>query len=428
MAELAPAIARQWAAPRPGEAVELAALRNDAMARFERQGLPTPRVEAWRYTRLANMAQIPFAAPANDGAPVTAPAPLLADALRILLVNGRLRPDLAPLPALPAGLAVRGITEALAADPALAGALGAEAEPMVSLNAALLSGGVLIELAPGTALDRPIELVSVGSAGPGAPVAFHPRHLLRLGEGSALTLLESHVGSGAYWSNPVLQAELARGARLTHLKLQEEAPEAFHIAHGAVRLAAEARYDALVLQGGAALARHALRIALDGAGAACSVSGLYLGRGRQHLDNTLEVIHAAPGASSRQLFKGVLADRARGVFQGRIVVERGAQKSDGQQLCRTLLLSDQAEIDIKPELEIYADDVKCSHGATAGDIDDDALFYLRARGIDRSTARRMLIEAFFGELLDEVEDEPLRLALGGRVRSWLAGLADEESR
>jgi Fe-S cluster assembly protein SufD len=428
MAELAPAIARQWAAPRAGEPAVLAGLRRDAMARFERQGLPTPRVEAWRYTNLANLAQIPFAAPANDAAPVAAPAPLVADALRLVLVNGRLRPDLAPLPALPAGLVVRSLPEALAADPALAAALGGDGEAMLSLNAALLSGGVVIELAAGTVLDRPVELASLGSAGPDAPVAFHPRHLLRLGEGAALTLVESHAGTGAYWSHPVLQAELARGARLTHLKLQEEGPDAFHLAHGAVRLDAAARYDALVLQGGAALARHALRVELAGEGAQCSIAGLYLGRGRQHLDNTLEVIHAAPGGASRQLFKGVLADRARGVFQGRIVVERDAQKSDGQQLCRTLLLSDRAEIDVKPELEINADDVKCSHGAAAGDIDEDALFYLRARGIDRAAARRMLIEAFFGELLEEVEDEKLRLALGGRVQSWLAGLADEESR
>jgi Fe-S cluster assembly protein SufD len=428
MAELAPAIARQWAAPRTGEAAPLAALRRDAMARFERQGLPTPRTEAWHYTSLANLAQIAFAAPANDAGPVALPEPLLAGAFRLVLVNGRLRPDLAPLPALPPGVSVRSLAEALAADPALARSLAFEDEPMLSLNAALMSDGLLIEVAPGTAVGRPLELVSWGSAEPDAPVAFHPRHLLRLGEGAALTLLESHAGRGAYWSHPVLQACLERGARLTHVKLQEEAAEAFHLGHGGVRLAAAARYDALVLQGGAALARNGLRIELAGEAAQCSVAGLYLGHGRQHLDNTLEVIHAAPGATSRQLFKGVLADRARGVFQGRIVVERDAQKSDGHQLSRTLLLSDRAEIDTKPELEIYADDVKCSHGAAAGDIDEDALFYLRARGIDRATARRMLIEGFFGELLDEVEDEPLRLALRGRVDRWLAGLADEESR
>jgi Fe-S cluster assembly protein SufD len=226
----------------------------------------------------------------------------------------------------------------------------------------------------------------------------------------------------------VLQASLDRGARLTHVKLQDESAEAFHIAHGTVRLAAGARYEALILQGGAALARNAVRVELAGESASCALAGLYLGRDRQHLDNTLEVLHAAPQTASKQLFKGVLADRARGVFQGRIVVERDAQKSDGQQLTRTLLLSDRAEIDTKPELEIYADDVKCSHGAAAGDIDEDALFYLRARGIDRMAARRMLIEAFFGETLQEVESEALRRALGGRVDRWLAGLADEESR
>jgi len=229
-------------------------------------------------------------------------------------------------------------------------------------------------------------------------------------------------------AQPVTDVVLEAGAVLEHYKSQQEGLEAYHIATAMVRVAERARYDSFALATGAALARNDITVSLDGPGAFCRLDGAFLARGRQHLDTTTEIIHASREASSRETYKGVLDEQGRGVFQGRIVVAPDAQKTDGHQSCKTLLLSDRAEIDTKPELEIYADDVKCSHGATAGEIDHDALFYLRARGIDADGARSMLIEAFVEEVLDEIASEPVRQGFAGVVRGWLGGSSVEDPR
>ena len=195
---------------------------------------------------------------------------------------------------------------------------------------------------------------------------------------------------------------------------------AFHISATHVRADRDARYESFLLTTGAGLSRNEIEVVLDGSGASCRLDSGYLVRGRQHVDNTTEIIHAKPHTTSAEVYKGVLDDQARGVFQGRIVVEKGAQKSDGHQLNKTILLSDRAEIDTKPELEILADDVKCSHGATAGELDDAALFYLRARGIDLADARRMLVEAFIGDTLENLSDESVRAAFARRIGAWMA--------
>jgi len=431
-----PAIDAQWAAGpvlNGGEAPTLSAQRRQAMEGFRLKGLPTPRVEPWKYTNLNRLAEIAFAAPANDPTPPsTLPAGLLPDgseAIDVVLVNGRLRPDAAALAALPPGVAVQGLSDALRLDPSLAAALGAagdEADAMLALNTALMTDGVVIRVAPGVTVDRPIHLLSVGRAGPDAPIAFHPRHLIQLGAGARLTLIESHVGDGRYWSHPAMRLLLGTDARLDHCKLQAEGAEAFHIAHAEVRLEAGALYESVVLQTGALIGRNEIHVRLAGERAACNLFGFYLGRGQQHHDCTTEIVHAEPRTSSREIYKGVLDDRARGVFQGKIAVARNAQKADGHQLSKTLLLSDRAEIDTKPELEIFADDVKCSHGAAAGELDDDALFYLRARGIGLAAARRMLIEAFLDDLLQQVDNTAARLALGLRIAAWLAALPATE--
>jgi Fe-S cluster assembly protein SufD len=187
-----------------------------------------------------------------------------------------------------------------------------------------------------------------------------------------------------------------------------------------VRVADAGRYDSFLLTTGAALARDEMVVTLDGPGASCRLDGGYLARGRQHVDNTTEIVHAKPHTTSAEVYKGVLDDQARGVFQGRIVVSKDAQKSDGHQLNKTILLSDRAEIDTKPELEIYADDVKCSHGATAGELDGDALFYLRARGIDQADARRLLVEAFVGDAIENIADAAVREAFARRIGQWMS--------
>jgi Fe-S cluster assembly protein SufD len=203
--------------------------------------------------------------------------------------------------------------------------------------------------------------------------------------------------------------------------------EAFHTARAAIHVAARGRYDSFVLTTGGRLTRNEILVALEGEGASCRLAGAYLARGRQHCDNTTEIVHASARTESREAYKGVLDGQARGVFQGRIVVAKDAQKSDGHQLNKTLLLSERAEIDTKPELEIHADDVKCSHGAAAGELDEDALFYLRTRGIEAAEARRLLIHAFLGEVVEQIEDERARALIEERIAAWLGEPVREET-
>ncbi|MCK4868152.1 MAG: Fe-S cluster assembly protein SufD, partial [Alphaproteobacteria bacterium] len=255
----------------------------------------------------------------------------------------------------------------------------------------------------------------------GQAVAFHPRNLVVAGKGSRATLIESHIGAGegSYFSNSITDIQVARGATLTHAKLQDEGPKAFHVALVRVCIGDEACYDNFVLHRGAELARNEVHARIDGTGAECRLNGAYLGANRQHMDNTTVIEHKAPGSSSSEVFKGALDGRARGVFQGRIVVHRDAQQTEGNQLNKTLLLSRDAEMDTKPELVIYADDVKCSHGATIGELDDAALFYLRSRGIDEATARDILVSAFLNEAVEELRDPTLADAFRARIEGWV---------
>ena len=250
---------------------------------------------------------------------------------------------------------------------------------------------------------------------------MHPRVIVLAEAGSALTLIESHVGQGegAYWATPVTDLSVGAEARVRHVKFQDEGPAAIHLGLSEARLDRSATYEHLLLSVGGRLVRNELRVAMTAEGGTVVLNGAYLGSGRQHVDNTTDIVHAAPRCRSREVYKGALDDQARGVFQGRIVVEPGAQGTDGHQLNHTILLSDGAEIDTKPMLEIYADDVKCSHGATAGALDPDWLHYLRSRGIGEIEARRLLVEGFLGEVIDSIELPALAQHYRARVAAWL---------
>ena len=232
-------------------------------------------------------------------------------------------------------------------------------------------------------------------------------------------MIEHHVGLGigATFANHVAEAYVGEGAILRHYKVQREGAEAFHLSNSVAKVGKDACYDNFILTTGARLARNEVRVAL-GLGSSCNVNGAYMIGGHQHCDTTTVIEHREPHCTSREVYKGVIDDTARAVFQGKILVRHGAQKTDGYQQNRALLLSDTAEIDAKPELEIYADDVKCSHGATAGELDDEALFYLRARGIDKETARGLLIGAFLAEALEEIPEESVREAFQGIIAGW----------
>jgi Fe-S cluster assembly protein SufD len=425
------------AASLPGHDVPwLRELRREAAARFARLGLPSPRVEQWKYTNLNTLAVVPFekhelADGGGDDRLVMLPSALSPH--RLVFVNGRCRPDQSLLSGLPSAVTVTSLAEALRQDPdslqpVLSEAL-AEENSLLALNAAFMTDGYVIRLAAGATPDQPLELLFVTTSQSAA--AHHLRNLITLEAGSSATLIERYVGDAAaatYWSHPVCDIRLGQGATLRHYKLQDEGHKAFHLAATAVQAEHDARYESFVLTTGAGLARNEIKVVLDGTGASCRLDGGYLARGRQHVDTTTEIIHAQPHTTSEEVYKGVLDDQARGVFQGRIVVKPDAQKSDGHQLSKAILLSERAEIDTKPELEIYADDVKCSHGATAGELDEDALFYLRARGIDMAEARRLLIEAFIGDALENVTDPMVRTGLQHHISAWMANGSGEQGR
>jgi Fe-S cluster assembly protein SufD len=410
----------------------LAALRERAYAHVAAHGLPGPKSEEWRYTSLNALLKADFALATRtlngihaDRLPTTVAAGQAAH--RLVFVNGWYRADLSRLGALPAGVEIAPLAQVAAERPALLrDRLGTLAEPdglpMVALNTAFMNDGVVLRLAKGAVLSDPLVVLFIGDASEGA-VAYHPRHLFVAEAGSQATIVEHHIGlgGGAYFANSATEILVEDGAILRHCKIQDEAEAAFHLATTVARIARAGNFDSFVFSQGGRLARNEIRVDLAGEGAGCRLNGGYLAKGRQVTDNTTVIDHRSPHTSSRETYKGVLDGDARAVFQGRIVVRPGAQKSDGQQLNNTLLLSTGAEIDSKPALDIHADDVKCSHGATAGELDDEQLFYLRSRGIPEERARRILVEAFLGDVIDGIALAGLREPLEEMVAHWMNG-------
>jgi Fe-S cluster assembly protein SufD len=359
--------------------------------------LPTRKLEAWRYTDLRALAAISFAEPA----PVAAPADLPDLGIpRIVFVNGAYE-------------------EALSTPPDFCGKFAAVAEasslPLAKINAEQARDGITLTVPEGVDAGA-LLLVSYASAA--LPIAFHPRHRITLGIGAKLTIIEVSMGQGVYWHNPVTDISLHENAALAHYRLQDEGAEAFHLATIRAKIAAGAAYESFSAVIGAKLSRAEFHATLMGPGAKTHLNAAQLLGGHQHGDFTSIVAHDAPNCSSRQTVKSVLDDHARGVFQGRIEVARAAPKTDGYQMNQALLLSNTAEIDIKPELEIFADDVKCSHGATIGALDPEQVFYLRSRGIPEDQARAMLIRAFLTEALEPVTHEAARALFETAIETW----------
>jgi Fe-S cluster assembly protein SufD len=407
----------------PGaRAPAIRALRAGAIARFAERGFPTLRDEAWKYTNLARIARgaFPTGEAAEIDASALAPFRLDGPSHRLVFVNGRFAPALSDLGAVPQGAAVMPLAEALERDDdGLAGELEDDRDGLAALNTALMRDGLCLRLGPGVVLDRPVELVHFAVA-EAAPVGSHPRSLIVLAPESEAAVVETYTGAGAaaYWTNAATEIVVGRGARLRHARVQAESPRGFHVGRLRARLDGGADYSAAVLSTGASLARNEMAVRLAGDGARCELRGGALVRDRQHGDVTTEVEHARPNGTSRQLFKNVVDDGARAVYQGRIVVERAAQKTDAHQTSRNLLLSRGGQADTKPELRILADDVKCSHGTSVGELDREALFYLRSRGVPMAAARSLLIEAFVAEIADGM---PAALAapLRRTIAAWL---------
>jgi Fe-S cluster assembly protein SufD len=409
----------------PGAAAA-GALRRASLARFQSIGLPGAKAEAWKYSPVAGLAReamAPAPAVALDRARL---APWLIDqprARHLVFVNGHFDPTLSD--GLSDGLAVRPLAAALAASGDQAGRLlreDATERGFNALNAAFASGGAVIELADGGMLDGPIQLLFV-HVGTQDPAMVNVRNLITLGASAALDLVETHVveGEGRQLVNSVSRVALGEGASLRHDRLQLGAVAGSLIGRTEYRLASDARLVQTLATFGGAFVRNEIDAVLDGSAIEAQFNGLYLTRDGQHVDNMLRIEHARPGSHSDQFYKGVLDGRAQAAFAGKIVVQRPAQKTNAYQSNNNLLLSPDAEINTKPELEIFADDVKCSHGATAGELDERELFYLRSRGLDLATARSMMTFAFAGAVLERFADPTAMHQAKRELLRWLPG-------
>lgn len=389
-------------------------VRSSALANWQATGWPGPRVESWRFTKLALLEGKTFA-PAHDfadqpaGAGIDAAESIGAHILRF--VNGVVDPS--GIENAPEEVTI----SALAADEDAMSHLRQmvpPAHPVSDLSLAVMSAGVIIDIKG--RVDTPLMLSFEGD---GTAISAHPVVFVRLFEGSYLQLAEWHA-STAGLSAPLTGIDIAAGARLEQVKVQTDGQATTHLAATGVTLGAGASIDGFSLSTGGRLARLETHVCFAGEGADCNLSAIYMGRGEQHQDITTYMDHAVPNCTSNQIIRGVLDDRSRGVYQGRVHVAPDAQKTDGQQMARALLLSRKAEVDAKPELEIYADDVVCAHGATVGELDATQLFYLTSRGIPKDVARAMLIEAFLIDTIETISNETLAAILRPVAQAWMA--------
>ena len=410
-------------------------LRRAAWQWLAEQDFPTAKDEAWKYTRVAPILAIPFqpAEPGSSRQPSAADVERFAGDLndsggpRLVFVNGYFAAQLSSLEGLPPGARVGNLATPLqTADAALearfAHAFRSQPQAFTALNTALAEDGAFIQIPADTTVEAPIHLVFLAHADV-TPLLLSPRVLVQLGAGSRATLVESHLGSEGecYLNNAVTEVVLETGAALEHYQLQNESTSAFHVALLGVRQAEGSRFAAHSVALGAALARQEVRVRLEGPGAEVVLNGLYLPCGEQHLDNQTCIEHLAPRCTSRERYKGVIDGRGHGVFDGRIIVRPGAIKTDASQSIKNLLLSASAQANAQPRLEILADDVKCAHGAAVGQLDEQALFYLRSRGIPRAAARALLTYAFVSEMLEAIRPAPLRARVEQLVAAQLRG-------
>jgi Fe-S cluster assembly protein SufD len=426
-AELALAAAYAAAKPElPGDR-NIAALREAAFRQFDAGGLPTWRSEQWHYTDLRSLLREakPLAGRPDAAAKARAQEAgrLIGDidARRVVFVDGVFAPDLSDLGNFPPGLTIRSMAEALTAgDAVIAGHLGKlvppEPESIVALNTALMRDGALIHVAEGATVDRPIHLVfATGSQ----PASVFTRSLVVIERGARAMIVESHDAAEGHQVNTALELVVGDGAHVDHVKITAGSPDLIHLSSLMAALGANARYNDFSFNIGGGLVRNQLFVRFDGKGTLAGLRGASLLKDKQHIDTTLMVDHKVGGCQSRENFAAVLDGESRSVFQGKIVVRPHAQQTDARMMTRALLLSDQAEADNKPELEIFADDVQCGHGATSGALDDELKFYLMARGIPESEAEALLVQAFVGQAIEGIEHAGLREALIEQVIAWL---------
>ncbi|HEY6337530.1 MAG TPA: Fe-S cluster assembly protein SufD [Candidatus Sulfotelmatobacter sp.] len=388
-------------------------LREDAFARFCETGFPTTHDEDWRFTSVAAIARKVFSLPKQYAGNLShsdfKPWQVEGAAVRLVFVDGEFVRALSAFGALPPGVKISGLKEEIektstALQAHLGRHLDIQRDAFCALNTAFAEDGAFVQVARGVTLEAPIHLLFVSTAAD-APRMIHPRNLLIFERESQVTVIEDYVslGGGAVLCNTATELIAGENSTIAHFMIERESPDAFNISTLRIQQERSANVASHSLLLGGGLVRNNVHPVLAGEGGECLINGLFVGDGQQHLDNYMHVEHASPHCGSRQFYNGILDGHAHGVFHGRIVVHKDAQKTDAKQTNRNLLLSDDAQIDTKPQLEIYADDVKCTHGATIGQIEENALFYLRSRGIDEVSARRLLLQAFAGECLGRMK-------------------------
>ncbi len=415
----------------------LSRLRESAMSRFEQVGFPTTDDEEWKYTNVAGIAKGDFLPALNADESASGPVaaqlePFLygeARDSRLVFVNGTYSAELSSLEALPEGTSVVNLSEALKGEHAevvreqLARDADSQESALVALNTAFIAEGAFLFIPKGARLQSPVQLLflSTSTKGQGPLVSF-PRVLVFADEGSEATVIESYgsmAEEAVYWTNAVVEIVLAANARLEYYKVQREGQRAFHTATTTAELGRSSSFNSTTITMGAALARHDIRISLDAEGAECWVDGLYVVGTGQHADTHSLIDHRQPHCTSHQLYKGILDGKSRAVFNGKVYVREGAQKTDAMQTNRNLLLSDEARVDTKPQLEIFADDVKCAHGATVGQLEEEELFYLVSRGLRPELARNLLTYGFAEEVITKINVESIRMQLDEAVLNRL---------
>ena len=417
-----------------GDPAWLARERRQARERLRKESVPGPRQEGWRYTNLRPLLEQRFR-PASESISAVEENALYGhlvpglDAWRVVLVNGRFAPGLSRLQGMPAGVRAASLRQLLAEEPALVESrlnrvAGDGAHLFATLNTAGLYDGLVLHVAKDTRLQRPLELIQV-SLGSSDPHLIQPRHLVRLEAGVRATLIERHLSleEPLYCTNNLMEIDLGEASHLEHHRLQEESPNAFHLTGLYVRQAGRSAYRGTNVALGAAWSRTDIKVSFEQPDSSCEIDGLYLAGDGQLVDFHLDVGHRVRGCSSREHFKGLLTGKGRAVLDGRIHVGPDAQQTDAHLKNANLLLSRNAEVDTKPQLEIHADDVKCSHGATVGQIDPDALFYLRSRGIAEREAWRMLCVGFAGEIIEKCGPAALQEHIKAHVGTKLVAAA-----
>lgn len=424
------ALHEAFAASLPDEPAWLGRLRAEALATFREQGLPHTRLEEWRYTSVAPLAKVPFALAQPPERAVSRDDlehhafPVFACSVYVF-VNGRFAPELSAATRLNCGTTLTSLAALRRDAPGqlpkqLASLVDPKRHPFAALATAFLDDGAWLRVPRGAGAEQPVHLVFVSAPGP-APAVVHPRVLVQAEPGSRLTLIQDHVsvGNASGFSNAVTEIEVGAGAAVDYVLIQREPEHRFHVSNLAVTQERDSRLSAHTFCFGGALLRNDASVLLAGEGAECRLDGLFVAGGRQLVDNHTLVDHAVPRCTSRETYKGILGGEARGIFRGRIVVRPDAQKTSAQQSNPNLLIGTRAEMDSKPQLEIHADDVKCSHGASVGQIDPEAFFYLRSRGLSAEMARDLLTRAFAQEILRALPTPALADALDDMLQERL---------